>query len=38
MARSEVETIGGLGLSLGGEVLVGATSTYPALQAVVEEV
>lgn len=35
--RSEVEAIGGLGLSLGGEVLLGAASQYPALQAIVAD-
>jgi dienelactone hydrolase len=30
----EVQRIGGLGISMGGEVLLGAASTYPALQAV----
>jgi dienelactone hydrolase len=29
-----VEAIGGLGLSMGGEALLGAASTYPALQAI----
>jgi pimeloyl-ACP methyl ester carboxylesterase len=36
-ARDEVRAIGGLGLSLGGEVLLGAASAYPALQAVVAD-
>jgi pimeloyl-ACP methyl ester carboxylesterase len=35
--RTEVKTIGGLGLSLGGEVLLGAASSYPALKALVSE-
>lgn len=34
MSRDEVDSIGGLGISLGGEVLLGAASTYPALQAI----
>ena len=33
-ARDEVEVIGGLGLSLGGEVLLGAASEYPELAAI----
>jgi fermentation-respiration switch protein FrsA (DUF1100 family) len=37
MGREEVESIGGLGLSMGAEVLIGAASEYPALQAVVAE-
>ncbi|MBN1287724.1 MAG: alpha/beta fold hydrolase [Anaerolineae bacterium] len=36
-ARAEVERIGGMGLSLGGEVLLGAASTYPALEAIVAD-
>jgi pimeloyl-ACP methyl ester carboxylesterase len=32
--REEVEKIGGLGLSMGGEVLLGAASQYPALTAI----
>lgn len=35
--REEVKAIGGLGLSLGGEVLLGAASDYPALKAVASE-
>ncbi len=35
--REGVEAIGGLGLSLGGEVLLGAASTYPAIQAVIAD-
>lgn len=35
--RPEVETIGGLGLSLGGEVLLGAASAYPDLRAIVAD-
>lgn len=35
--RDEVETIGGLGLSMGGEILLGAASTYPELQAIAVE-
>lgn len=33
-ARPEVKAIGGLGLSMGGEVLLGAASAYPALKAI----
>ncbi len=36
-ARGEVKTIGGLGLSLGGEVLLGAASEYPSLAAIVAD-
>jgi pimeloyl-ACP methyl ester carboxylesterase len=32
--RPEVDSVGGLGLSLGGEVLLGAASDYPALEAI----
>jgi uncharacterized protein len=35
--RDEVKTIGGLGLSMGGEVLLGAASTYPAMRAIVAD-
>ncbi|MBK8024401.1 MAG: alpha/beta fold hydrolase [Chloroflexi bacterium] len=35
--QPEVTTIGGLGLSLGGEVLVGAASANPAMTAIVSE-
>lgn len=35
--RDEVRAIGGLGLSLGAEVLLGAASAYPALQAIVAD-
>jgi len=35
--RDEVRTIGGLGFSLGGEVLLGAASDYPALRAIVAD-
>ena len=35
--REEVEHIGGLGLSMGGEVLLGAASEYPVIEAVVAE-
>jgi alpha/beta superfamily hydrolase len=35
--QGNVQTVGGLGLSLGGEVLLGAVSTYPELKAVVSE-
>ncbi|HSD84574.1 MAG TPA: alpha/beta fold hydrolase [Anaerolineae bacterium] len=35
--RSEVKAIGGLGSSLGGEVLLGAASKYPTLKAVVAD-
>jgi len=36
-ARGEAQIIGGLGSSLGGEVLLGAASTYPALRAIVAD-
>jgi dienelactone hydrolase len=36
-ARDEVKRIGGLGLSLGGETLLGAASDYPALAAIVAD-
>ncbi|MBZ0285858.1 MAG: alpha/beta hydrolase [Anaerolineae bacterium] len=35
--RDEVEAIGGLGLSMGGEILLGAASSYPAMQAIAAE-
>lgn len=35
--REEVKAIGGLGTSLGGEVVLGAASTYPELQAIVSD-
>ncbi len=35
--QDDVQAIGGLGLSLGGEVLLGAASSYPALHAIVSE-
>jgi pimeloyl-ACP methyl ester carboxylesterase len=35
--REEVKTIGGLGFSMGGEVLLGAASTYPAIRAIVAD-
>ncbi|MFW5748940.1 MAG: alpha/beta hydrolase [Chloroflexota bacterium] len=35
--QPDVEMIGGLGLSLGGEVLLGALSTYPEIAAAVSE-
>ena len=36
-ARAEVKQIGGLGLSMGGEALLGAASDYPALRAIVAD-
>jgi pimeloyl-ACP methyl ester carboxylesterase len=36
-SRSEVKSIGGLGVSLGGEVLLGAASTYSAIKAIVAD-
>ena len=36
-SRAEVEKIGGLGLSMGAEALLGAASTYPALAAIVAD-
>ena len=35
--QAEVEHIGGLGLSMGGEVLLGAASAYPEIQAIAAE-
>jgi uncharacterized protein len=35
--RDGVDMIGGLGISLGGEVLLGATSQYPVIRAVVAD-
>jgi pimeloyl-ACP methyl ester carboxylesterase len=35
--RDEVEHIGGLGLSMGGEVLLGAASAYPKIRAIVTD-
>jgi uncharacterized protein len=35
--RDEVTSIGGLGLSMGGEILLGAASEYPAIEAIVAE-
>ncbi len=36
-SRAEVEKIGGVGLSMGAEVLLGAASAYPALTAIVAD-
>lgn len=36
-ARDNVDFIGGLGLSNGGEILLGAASRYPAIQAIVAD-
>jgi pimeloyl-ACP methyl ester carboxylesterase len=36
-ARPEVAAIGALGISLGGEVLLGAAAEYPSLQAIVAD-
>jgi uncharacterized protein len=36
-SRAEVQKIGGLGLSMGAEVLLGAASTYPALAVIVAD-
>lgn len=36
-SQSAVKSIGGLGLSLGGEVLLGAASTFPAIRAIVAD-
>jgi uncharacterized protein len=36
-AQDEVKAIGGLGLSMGGEILLGAASSYPELQAIAVE-
>jgi uncharacterized protein len=35
--RDEVMALGGLGLSMGGEVLLGAASQYPQIQAIVTD-
>jgi pimeloyl-ACP methyl ester carboxylesterase len=35
--RSEVQFIGGLGISMGAEALLGAASSYPALRAIVAD-
>jgi pimeloyl-ACP methyl ester carboxylesterase len=35
--RPDVQRIGGLGLSMGGETLLGAASTYPAMTAIVAD-
>lgn len=35
--RDEVQAIGGLGLSMGGEVLLGAAADYPAISAIVAD-
>jgi dienelactone hydrolase len=35
--RPEVQDIGGLGISLGGEALLGAASQYPAIRAIVAD-
>lgn len=35
--QDDVQAIGGLGLSLGGEVLLGAASSYPAISAIVTD-
>jgi hypothetical protein len=37
LEQAEVQSIGGLGLSLGGEVLLGAVSEYPAITAVASD-
>lgn len=37
LARDDVQVLGGLGLSVGGEILLGALSDVPALRAVVSE-
>lgn len=36
-AQDDVEAIGGWGFSLGGEVLLGAASTYPAIRAIASD-
>lgn len=36
-SRAEVKVIGGLGSSLGGEVLLGAASAYPEIRAIVAD-
>ncbi len=36
-AQPDVNAIGGLGLSMGAEILLGAASTYPELRAIVAE-
>jgi pimeloyl-ACP methyl ester carboxylesterase len=36
-SREDVKAIGGLGSSLGGEVLLGAASTYPEIKAIIAD-
>ncbi|MBL8161663.1 MAG: alpha/beta fold hydrolase [Anaerolineae bacterium] len=35
--RESVQAVGGLGLSMGGEILLGAASSFPTLQAIVAD-
>jgi pimeloyl-ACP methyl ester carboxylesterase len=35
--RESVQAVGGLGLSMGGEILLGAASSFPALRAIVAD-
>ncbi len=37
LGRDEIQAIGGLGISLGGEVLLGAASAYPEIRAIVTD-
>lgn len=37
IAQTDVEAIGGLGTSMGGEILLGAAETYPMIQAIVAD-
>lgn len=36
-SQNDVKSIGGLGISLGGEVLLGAASAYPAIRAIIAD-
>lgn len=35
--RSEVQSIGGLGISMGGEILLGVASRYPGIEAIIAD-
>ncbi len=35
--QADVKLVGGLGLSLGGEILLGAASTYPEIKAIISD-
>lgn len=36
-SQPDVQTIGGLGISMGGEILLGAASDYPQIQAIISD-